>query len=121
VVLAVTFERPANFDLAAHWKKATEQLQQKREQFRTTLVLAPEAAVSLRRWSRVFPAPEVQCTPAIPDKWTILHVLFESSQEARFVVLGFGSRAHVLAPASLQHDVMQEMQAAASRPLLALQ
>ena len=37
VVLAVTFERPANFDLAAHWKTATAQLQQKREQFRATL------------------------------------------------------------------------------------
>ena len=33
VVLATTFERPANFDLAAHWKNATAQLQQKREQF----------------------------------------------------------------------------------------
>jgi predicted DNA-binding transcriptional regulator YafY len=120
VVLAVTFERPANFDLAVHWKTATAQLQQKREQFRATLVLAPEAAVSLRRWSRVIPAPEVQCTTAIPDKWTILHVLFESPQEARFVVLGFGSRAHVLAPASLQHEVMHEMQAAAARPPLAL-
>src|SRR3984885_9070161 len=68
VVLAVTFERPASFDLAAHWKTATAQLQQKREQFRATLVLAPEAAVSLRRWSRATPAPEVQDTAAIPDR-----------------------------------------------------
>ena len=45
VVLAVTFERPANFDLAAHWKTATAQLQQKREQFRATVALAPDAAV----------------------------------------------------------------------------
>ena len=110
VVLAVTFERPANFDLAAHWKTATAQLQQKREQFRATLALAPDAAVSLRRWCRVSPAPEVECTPAIPDKWTILHVSFESSDEARFVVLGFGARAQVLAPTTLREQVMEEMQ-----------
>jgi predicted DNA-binding transcriptional regulator YafY len=112
----VTFERPANFDLAAHWKTATAQLQQKREQFRATLVLAPDAAVVLRRWCRASPAPEVQQTAAIPDKWTVLHVFFESQEEARFVALGFGSRAHVLAPVTLRDKVMEEMSAAVARP-----
>src|SRR6201996_8446260 len=50
VALAVTFERPANFDLAAYWKTATAQLQQKREQFRTTLAVAADAAVKLSGW-----------------------------------------------------------------------
>jgi predicted DNA-binding transcriptional regulator YafY len=120
VVLAVTFERPANFDLATHWRTATAQLQQKREQFRTTLALAPDAAVSLRRWCRVSPAPEVQCTGTIPDMWTIHHVSFENSEEARFVVLGFGARAQVLAPTTLRDQVVEEMQAAVRRPALSL-
>jgi predicted DNA-binding transcriptional regulator YafY len=119
VVLAAKFERPANFDLAAHWKTATAQLQQKREQFRATLALAPDAAVGLSRWCRVSPAPQAQGTPALPEKWTTLHVLFESIEEARFVVLGFGARAHVLAPATLRDQVREEMQAAVARaPLL---
>ena len=120
VVLTATFERPANFDLAAHWKSATAQLQQKREQFRATLALAPDAAAAVSRWCRVSPAPEARCTSTIPAKWTILHISFESSEEARFVVLGFGSRAHVLAPATLRDRVAEEMQAAASRPSLSL-
>jgi predicted DNA-binding transcriptional regulator YafY len=120
VVLAVTFKRPANFDLAAHWKRATAQLQEKREQFRTTLALAPDAMVELRRWCRVSPAPEVQCTPALPDQWSIVHVSFDNSEEARFVVLGFGARTQVLAPASLCDRVQEERQAALARPSLAL-
>jgi hypothetical protein len=56
VVLAVTFERPANFDLAAHWKNATAQLQQKRTQFQATLALGADAALSISRWCRVSPA-----------------------------------------------------------------
>jgi predicted DNA-binding transcriptional regulator YafY len=116
VVLAVTFERPPNFDLAVHWKTATAQLQQKREQFRATVALAPDAAVELRRWCRVTSAPEVQCTPAIPDQWIILHVSFENREEARFVLLGFGARAQVLMPPVLRDEVMQQMQAALSRP-----
>jgi predicted DNA-binding transcriptional regulator YafY len=115
VVLATTFERPANFDLAAHWKNATAQLQQKREQFQATLALAPEAGVSLSRWCRVSPAPETESSPAIPDNWTVVHVSFENSNEARFIALGFGSRVHVLAPESLREQVREEIEAAIRR------
>jgi len=121
VVLATTFERQANFDLAAHWKNATAQLQQKREQFQATLALAPDAGVSLGRWCRVSPAPEAECSPAIPENWTVVHVLFESSNEARFITLGFGSRVHVLAPESLREQVREEMEAAFRRLVPVLQ
>jgi predicted DNA-binding transcriptional regulator YafY len=120
VVLAVTFERPANFDLAAHWKNATAQLQKKRTQFPTTLALAPDAAVSVSRWCRVSPAPGAQCTPAPPAGWTILHVSFENSEEALFISLGLGVRVYVLAPATLREQVMTEMEKAATRPPVSL-
>jgi predicted DNA-binding transcriptional regulator YafY len=118
VVLAVTFERPANFDLAAHWKIATALLQQKRTQFQATLALAADAAVSISRWCRSAPAADVQATPGLPEGWTILHVSFESIEEARFLALGLGARVHVLAPASLREVVTEELQKAACRPAL---
>jgi predicted DNA-binding transcriptional regulator YafY len=118
VVLAATFERPANFDLAAHWKTATAQLQQKRTQFRAPLALAPDAAVALSRWCRVSPASDVQCTPPLQDGWTVLHVSFENPQEAKFIALGLGARVHVLAPINLRQQVTEEMQAAIKRPTL---
>src|ERR1700733_12231239 len=120
VVLAVTFERPAHFDLAAHWKSATAQLQQKRGQFQATLALAADAATSLRRWCRVSPVADPRCTPALPDGWTVLHALFESSDEARFIALGLGVRVHVLAPMDLRERVMGEMHAAVGRPPISL-
>ena len=110
VVLAVTFERPANFDLAAHWKSSTAQLAQKRGQFPTTLALAPDAVVSVKRWCRTSAAPEMR--RELPEKWSVLQVAFESSEEARFVVLGFGARVQVLEPVSLRERVREEMQAA---------
>jgi predicted DNA-binding transcriptional regulator YafY len=114
VVLATTFERPANFDLAAHWKTATAQLQQKREQFAATLAIAPDAAVELRRWCRVSPAAETEGSSTIPAKWTMLHVSFESREEARFIALGFGARVQVLAPGSLRDEVIEQMKRAMS-------
>jgi predicted DNA-binding transcriptional regulator YafY len=62
----------------------------------------------------------VQCTPAIPHQWTVFHVSFENSEEARFVIMGFGARAQVLAPATLRDQVAEEMQAAVTRPPLSL-
>jgi predicted DNA-binding transcriptional regulator YafY len=120
VILAVPFERPANFDLATHWKTTTTELQQKREQFRTTLALAPDAAARLSAWCRVSPAPEAACAPAPPAGWTILDVLFESDEEAQFIVMGLASRAHVLAPTSLRDRVKEEMRAVLSRPPIPL-
>jgi predicted DNA-binding transcriptional regulator YafY len=118
VVLAVTFERPAHFDLAAHWKSSTAQLAQKRGQFPTTLAVAPDAAVSLKRWCKVSPAAEVRCHPELPEKWSVLRVAFENSEEARFVVLGLGARVQVLEPVSLQDQVMEQMRAAMNRPVM---
>jgi predicted DNA-binding transcriptional regulator YafY len=118
VVLAVTFERPANFDLAAHWKTATALLQQKRTQFQATLALAADAAVSIGRWCRASAAPDVQATPSLPDGWTILHVSFESMEEARFLALALGARVHVLAPTTLREQVLEELQTAVRRPMV---
>jgi predicted DNA-binding transcriptional regulator YafY len=120
VVLAVTFKRPANFDLAAHWKTATAALQQKREQFPATLALAPDAVIELRRWCKVTPAPEVRYTPAIPAQWAIAHIAFANEEEARFVIMGFGARAQVLSPVSLRDQLQRELHEAMARPALSL-
>jgi predicted DNA-binding transcriptional regulator YafY len=120
VVLAVTFKRPAKFDLAAHWKKATAQLQEKREQLRVTMALAPDAVVSLKRWCRLTPVEGLQCSPSLPDTWSVAQVSFESQEEARFVVQGYGARAHVLAPVDLRDQIHAEMRSAAARPVHAL-
>ena len=114
VVLAVTFERPANFDLAEHWKRATEQLQQKREQFHATVAMAPDAAALLARWCRVSAAAGAKSRPTLPEKWQLLEVAFENQEEARFVMLGFGSRAQVVAPDKLRAEMLREVEAAQS-------
>jgi predicted DNA-binding transcriptional regulator YafY len=74
----------------------------------------------LSRWCGVAPAPDAQCTPALPHGWTILHVSFENSEEARFIALGFGARVHVLAPATLCDQVKEETETVAKRPSVSL-
>jgi predicted DNA-binding transcriptional regulator YafY len=96
--LATTFERPANFDLAAYWKASVKEFQQQRQHYYATLAIDPRAAQSLIEWCATSPASPQKNTP---DGWLTFRVEFEHEEQARFVVLGFGPKARALSPASL--------------------
>jgi predicted DNA-binding transcriptional regulator YafY len=109
IVLAVSFDRPSGFDLAAHWKASTAQLENQRHRFSVTLALSPEAAASIRRWRQISPVPESVREPPLPANWIAASIEFESIGEARFVALGLGSGACVLSPAELRAQVFAEI------------
>ena len=108
IVLAVPFERPTNFDLADHWKRSTSEIEQQRQHFSATLALSPEATQSLTRWSQVAPV-DAPRNSTIPEDWFIFNVNFESREQARFVALGFGPRAQLLAPIDLRDQIRAEI------------
>jgi predicted DNA-binding transcriptional regulator YafY len=114
VVLAITFQRPAKFDLAAHWKKSTAELDRQWGRYLTTLALSPDAARSLRRWSRLTPAEQGRRKVSLPEGWETFDVEFEGRDEAQFVALGFGPRVRVLAPEELRERVEADIAAAAT-------
>ena len=115
VVLAMGFKRPAGFNLGAHWKASTEQLGQQWERYVATLALAPEAAASLGRGSKLQPAKAVPGRAEFPAGWVVVDVEFEGLAQAQFVALGFGPRAEVLAPEELRSRVRTDIAAAANR------
>jgi predicted DNA-binding transcriptional regulator YafY len=112
VTLAMTFKRPANFNLAAHWKASTAALSELRDRYPATLAISPEAAASLRRWCKLRPAVDRSHANECPADWTIHDVDFESFSDAQFVVLGFGPRVDVFAPDELRERVHADVAAA---------
>jgi len=116
VALALTFKRPANFDLAAHWNASTRELNQQREPYHATLAMSVEAVRSLRGWCPLTPN-DAESQVTLPDGWRIFDVEFESASMAQFVSVGFGPRVGVLAPESLR-SVVAEDHAAALEPNL---
>ena len=113
VVLAIPFQRPAKFDLAAHWKKSTAELDRQWGRYQTTLALSPDAARSLRRWCRLTPAEEWRRKATLPEDWETFDVEFDGRDEAQFVALGLGPRVRVLAPEELRERVEGDIAAAA--------
>src|SRR5262249_51251865 len=105
---------PAGFDLAAYWKTSTEELRQGRGCYAATLRLAPSAVRSFERWRPSRSVP-VGADSVDGDRWATRRVHFDDEEQACFVVLGFGSRAEVVAPAALRDRVAAEIDRRAAR------
>lgn len=112
VALAMTFKRPAKFNLAAYWNKSTAELGRQWERYSATLALSPDTEKSLRGWCQLSPAAGEWRD--IPPGWAAFDAVFDSYSEAKFVTLGVGPQALVLAPDDLCTAVRADIAAAAN-------
>lgn len=103
-------QRPAQFDLATYWQSSTEEFRRGLERYEVILRLEPRAVASLRCWRRIEPVAREGGSDA--DGWVTARVGFEDEKQARFVVLGLGPRAEVVAPAELRDAVVADLAAA---------
>ena len=101
-------ERPAHFDLAEYWRASTKRFQDEWPRIAATLRLEPRSAQWVQSWPGTSTVEAGQGPD--PDGWVTLNVKFESEDEARFVVLGFGSRVEVIEPTSLRERVAAEVE-----------
>jgi predicted DNA-binding transcriptional regulator YafY len=113
VVLALKFERPARFNLAAHWKRATADLAESRERFEATLALSQSAATTLRRWCVISEVERHAQRRRLPEGWLVYAVQFEHRKQAKFIALGLSGEAILLAPDWLRDEVAQGIAQAA--------
>jgi predicted DNA-binding transcriptional regulator YafY len=110
-ILDVASARPADFDLATHWRAATEQFRESRGRFEATLRVHPSAAETIRRWRVAVPVADSDAA----DGFVTLRIQFDDEEHARFAVLGFGVRATVVAPDSLRARVDADIAALIER------
>jgi predicted DNA-binding transcriptional regulator YafY len=108
-------ERPRDFDLAAYWESSTAQFQEGWRRFGAVLRLEPGAAQWVKMWQMASPTNAGGAPDA--DGWITLRVQFNHEDEARFVVLGLGSRVEVIEPASLRDRVAAEVEQLMRRKL----
>lgn len=106
-------ERPADFDLANYWESSTKQFQEGWRTHVAVLRLEPRAAQWIKMWQMASPTQSSEA----PDEegWITLSVQFNHEDEARFVVLGLGSRVEVIEPANLRERVLAEQTAVFER------
>jgi predicted DNA-binding transcriptional regulator YafY len=100
-LLAVTFERPADFDLAKFW--ITWSAQETESAYLVTLRAAPDLLPRLSRFFGVdFKRAVETAGPPDEDGWRTLTLTYNSLESARSRLLGFGGAVEVLTPEALR-------------------
>ena len=107
VALAVTFERPRDFDLAAWWAQSTAALREKQRPYTAVFAMSEAAAAELCPWSPMRPVAG-EGPRMLPEGWKVYAVDFDSAYAAKFVAMGMGARVRVLGPEELRKDVKDE-------------
>ncbi|MEU7990686.1 YafY family protein [Streptosporangium canum] len=108
-VLPQSFERPGDFDLAAHWNGALEEFEARLHRGEAVIRLSPDGMERLPDMGRpaLLRAAEATAEPPGPDGWTQVTVPIESHRHALSEFLRFGLDLEVVAPAELR-DLMAE-------------
>jgi predicted DNA-binding transcriptional regulator YafY len=88
--------RPRDFNLAAYWTSVTKELSEARKNFPAILRLEPQAAKWMLTWHCA-----TRLGSADARGWVTTKLEFENEDDARFVVLGLGTRVEVVQPKSL--------------------
>jgi len=100
------FERPENFDLAAFWEGYVREVEADKGLFSARLRVSPALAKELRwRLGEQSLSALAQGGPADERGWREIELFFDSHEQARDKVLGFGGGAEVLEPQALRRSV----------------
>lgn len=105
-VLDTPCNRPADFDLAAHWAASSRAFLSALPQYRATVRVAPEVVRAIRSGGR-FARIEDEAPPDA-DGWIALRICFDGERVARELALGFGTRLLVEEPRALREYVIRE-------------
>jgi predicted DNA-binding transcriptional regulator YafY len=111
-ILDERVERPAGFDLAAHWVSSSQALIERRPVYTATLRIDARVSPFLHGWSSMW---KVERSEPCDDGRLTLEMRFEREEEALFLALGLGRLAEVIAPDSLRSRVVAEAAAIAAR------
>lgn len=107
-VLATGFRRPAKFDLGSYWTKTTAELEGRQGKMEVVLAVAPLAARMLMAHRPTEHVDADAGSLAVPDEWKCMRTFFDDAEQARFVVLGLGTRVLVLGPLDFQRKILAE-------------
>jgi len=104
---AESFERPADFDLAAFWRKWCAERDMSQTRYVVIVRVAPSFVAELPVY---FGDPVRQqiaeAGPPDAEGWLTLRLPFESLEAARARILGFGRGVEVLAPWVLRRSIL---------------
>lgn len=105
-ILPHHFQRPENFDLDSFWQSWCKAYEKSRHIFEVHVLVSPALADRLLLLLQDNLPDTLSHPPAIPDTdWQAMTLHFDSFEDARTHLLGFGGAVEVLEPLSLRYSI----------------
>jgi predicted DNA-binding transcriptional regulator YafY len=102
-----TFERSADFDLAAFWRTWCVEVEENRPQYPVAVRVAPDFVAWLPYHFGAQIRDQIAgAGPPDVEGWITLTLPFETLEDARERILGFGRALEVLSPQALRNSVL---------------
>ncbi|WP_010275206.1 helix-turn-helix transcriptional regulator [Paenibacillus senegalensis] len=114
-----SFNRPANFDLAAYWRKSKDEFIQSLPTYEVQVEMDPAAYKRLRFSGKFVQAEQMapadngpagsslaDSSPADRSNWIRTTLRFNDKQEALELILGFAGQVRVLSPETLSGEIV---------------
>jgi predicted DNA-binding transcriptional regulator YafY len=100
-------ERPPDFDLAAFWQEWCKGVEQNQPSYPVTARVAPGLVPWLSQFFGESIRDEVaRAGPPDEEEWLTVRLPFETLDEARRRILGFGRAVEVLEPVALRNTIV---------------
>ncbi len=101
-----SFVRPADFDLAAFWKGWCDEFENDRPRYEVRVLVLPSLAARLPGLLRANLSDMINTPPSRDQgEWREMILNFESLEDARAHILGFGGAIEVLEPIALRASI----------------
>jgi predicted DNA-binding transcriptional regulator YafY len=106
------FKRPAQFDLAAHWRSSIEQFEAGLYRLTAHIAVSPRAV----KWfanarAKATPVPRTAASGAVPASWHEYLLPIESIEQGARQLLAYGAQIKLLGPPKLIEEFTRERQA----------
>lgn len=112
------FERPPNFDLAAHWSESTAAYEEHAERVEVTLRIAPDAIsvlADLAGSAAVRAAERLTPPEGDPEGWEVLRLRMDWPNEVPARLVALGADAELLEPVELRLQLAELARRVADR------
>ncbi|SDN27360.1 Predicted DNA-binding transcriptional regulator YafY, contains an HTH and WYL domains [Fictibacillus solisalsi] len=95
-----TFERPADFNLAAVWEQSSQQFIQSLPAYQVEAELSSSILSRIRFTGRF--VQQIQIEDPLPNGWIPASFCFDTEEEAAQYILGFGRQIRIVSPKRLK-------------------
>ncbi|WP_017473101.1 helix-turn-helix transcriptional regulator [Amphibacillus jilinensis] len=102
-IASETFSRPADFDLAHYWRESTQRFIKSLPKYEVDVEISPSTIQRIKFTGRFVQVLKIDSP--LENDWIPAKLSFDTEQEAKEYILGFGNQIRIIQPKALKQSI----------------